>query len=273
MKHQKLMLAAVVMAGSLPFMGSAQATPGSHVQSVPIEFTFDLNTTINCSNHGDEVNINGPIGLGSSAAAIWYQNNTKGTHQSNVYSGVVAATVTPAGGSVNLVKQPSKTNADGQYGSGGNPWIWYDADAGGTEYGPELIGRCVDPSHNVSKRFTGSFSVTSTLEQTITAIDCTNTNAAVHMKHTQKNPSVAGTLMFDNNVNKPTHPSSKAASLQVELQQNEAYSKETDIKAGMGNPLVYVATGDSADYYDATSAAALMNAGKGTKLGRCNQLF
>jgi hypothetical protein len=264
-----MLAVSMVIAATVPFLGgTANATPGSHASALSVPFTFELDLTIDCQHTGNTVTIEGPIGLGGSAAHVWYQNNVKGTHQSNVYSGIIEASIDPVGGSVHLVKQPSKTNADGQYGSGGNPWIWYDADAAGSDYQPELVGRCVSASYNINKHFGGAHSVTVNLLETVTALDCSKTNASVHVNHHQQNPAVDGELLFDNNVNKPTHPSNAAAHMTVGLSGATSLDKANDIKAGMGNPLVYLTAGDSIGDAEATQAS-----GGGLKLGRCNQLF
>lgn len=266
MNYRRLALGGIVaIATAVPFAPPSGATPGHNAQSLSVPFTFSLDVTIDCEHTGNTVTIDGPISLGGSAAHVWYQNNTKGTHQSNVYSGIVEASITPLGGSVHLVKQPSKTNEDGQPGSGGNPWIWYDAGDGN---GPQLVGRCVDASFNVSKHIAGSRSITVNIAETLTALDCSKTNASVHMHHHQDDPAVTGTLMFDNNVNKPTHPSSKAASLEVGLSGATSLDKDADIKAGMGNPLVYLTAGDTLADAQATQAA-----GGGMNFGHCNQLY
>jgi hypothetical protein len=265
MRHHRIALGAVALVAALPLMPSASAVPGHHSQTFSVPFTFSLDVTIDCQHTGNTVTIDGPIGLGGSAAHVWYQNNVKGTKQSTVYSGIIEAAIAPVGGSVHLVKQPSKTNEDGQYGSGGNPWIWYDA---GDGLGPQLVGRCVSASYNVSKHFGGTRTVTVDLVDTLTALDCSKTNASVHLNHHQQNPAVEGTLMFDNNVNKPTHPSDHAASLTVGLTGATSLDKANDIKAGMGNPLVYLTAGDSLGDATATQAA-----GGGTNFGHCNQLY
>jgi len=259
MRYRKLAVGAVALVTALPFAPHANATPGHHVQSSSVPFTFSLDVTIDCQHTANTVTIDGPIGLGGSAAHVWYQNNVKGTHQTPVYSGVIEAAITPQGGSVHMAKQPPLG------GSGGNPWIWYDAGDGN---GPQLVGRCVSASYNVSKHFNGQKTLTVNLIDTVTALDCSKSNAAVHLNHQQQNPAVTGTLMFDNNVNKPTHPSSKAASLTVGLADAGSLSKDADLKAGMGNPLVFLTAGDS----DADAAAA-QAAGGGNNLGHCNQLF
>jgi hypothetical protein len=260
MSYRKLALGAVVaVAAVVPFAPSVSATPGSHTQTFSVPFTFDLDVTIDCQHTGNTVTIDGPISLGGSAAHVWYQNNVKGTQQSNVYSGVIEASIAPVGGSVHMAKQPP------QGGSGGNPWIWYDANDGN---GPLLVGRCVSASYNVSKHFGGHRTITVNLVDTLSALDCSKTNASVHLNHHQQNPSVDGTLMFDNNVNKPTHPSSKAASLTVGLTGATSLDKANDIKAGMGNPLVYLTAGDSQPEAEATQAG-----GGGNNMGRCNQLL
>jgi hypothetical protein len=250
----------MVFAATVPFLGgTADATPGSHASALSVPFTFDLDITIDCQHTGNTVTINGPIGLGGSAAHVWYQNNTKGTHQSNVYSGVIEAMIEPQGGSVHLAKQPPLG------GSGGNPWIWFDAKDGN---GPQLVGRCVSQSFNVNKHVGGARTVTVNLLETVTALDCSKTNASVHVNHHQQNPNVDGELLFDNNVNKPTHPSTKAAKMTVGLSGATSLDKANDIKAGMGNPLVYLTAGDTQGEAEATQQS-----GGGLKLGRCNQLY
>src|SRR3954471_16981026 len=193
MKSRVILCATALAVATSPWlMRAANATPAHISHTHAVTFTFNLDVTIDCQNHpGNSVHINGPIGLGGSSVSVWYQNNTKGTKQSNVYSGVVEATIQPVGGSVDMVKQPSSG------GSGGNPFVWYDA---GDGLGPQLVGRCVDPQNNVCKHFGGQRQVTATLLEDLQALDCSKSNASVHLKHHQQNPAVNGMLYFDNNV-------------------------------------------------------------------------
>jgi hypothetical protein len=258
LKRKTLVLLTAAAAIGAPFLPAAHAA--AHVTSqVPVTFTFSLDVSINCDHTGNTVTISGPIGLGSSEAYVWYQNNVKGTHQTPAYSGIIDATLTPSGGSITVPKQPSLG------GSGGNPWIWYDALDGN---GPMLVGRCVNQAP-VKAHFDGARTVTATLDDTVTALDCSKTNSDVNLHHVQSNPEVDGKLIFDNNVNKPTHPSGGAANLTATLVDPASFAKDADLKAGMGNPLVYILAGSTLTPADALAAQL---AGGGTLLGRCNQL-
>jgi hypothetical protein len=135
--------------------GASSASAGDHVVSSAFNLASKLNFSVgfDCSNHpGPSITLGGGSAkLGPVSGQLVFANNFKLTHENDQDVTIRGQVIVNDGTPVQIPKQPSRP-AD-YYGSdfsgtgvGGNPWIYLQLNVkklDGSDYGPILLGRCV----------------------------------------------------------------------------------------------------------------------------------
>lgn len=293
MRTNRIVFAAAAASVALPFMPSAGATPANVNQVVDVPVHVGLTTTVDCSNSpGPTITINGAITIGSVTTAVWFQNNTKGTHSTSptVTTGDVGVVPSTQDGSdtLQIAKPPVPLTGGGwlggSVGAGGNPWISFDVtgqdDAGNSVSkigGAQLIGKCVQLGKgNVTTQTTKDFTIPVQVRVVAQSFVCSKDASTLTVTSNPSFSGLTGEILFDNNKNYKVHEAAVSGSAGFDLVDSYSASKGWGVGGAGGNPLTYVqfmGPGETvATNTDGTYDISGWTTYPAVNVGRCNQL-
>src|SRR5206468_6666457 len=191
---------------------AASAWAGDH----EVSSSFNLASTItfsvgfDCANHpGPSINLGGGSAkLGEVGGQLVFANNVKLTHHNEQDVTIKSSVIINKGLPVEIPKQPSlPADYYGGYfsgtGVGGNPWIYLQLNVkklDGSDYGPILLGRCVQGAAVVDLAYLHAILAQVTVTHDDTDNCTNNPGPYIYVKGGLVTlAGVKGTIIFTNN--------------------------------------------------------------------------
>jgi hypothetical protein len=207
--------------------GSAWAADHAVSSSFNLASKLTFSVGFDCANHpGPSITLGGGSAkLGSVGGQLVFANNFKLTHENDQDVTIRSSVIINDGLPVEIPKQPSRP-AD-YYGSdfsgtgvGGNPWIYLQLNVkklDGSDYGPILLGRCVQGAALVDLAYLHAILAQVTVTHDDTDNCTNNPGPFIYVKGGLITLSgVKGTIIFTNN-RKFTHAAYGDAVVDFEL--------------------------------------------------------
>jgi len=273
MKHA---LTAVAAFGFVT-VSAASAWAGDHVVSSAFNLASKLNFSVgfDCANHpGPSITLGGgTFSLGPVAGELVFANNVKLTHENDQDVTVRAQVIVNDGNAIQIPKQPSlPANYYGSdfsgTGVGGNPWIYLQLNVkklDGSDYGPILLGRCVQGAAVVGVDVLEAILAAVTVTHDSTDSCTNNPGPYIYVKEGILTlGGVKGTIIFTNN-KKFTHAAYGDATVDFDLVLDGTgiiIPKQPPLGGVGGNPYVW---------FDFLNNGVPVATFPGFYLGRCVQ--